>query len=176
MPEVQVTTKAELMREIERAWAAFAAVLDRWPETQLTSIRDPQGWTAKDHLIHLTYWERSAVFFLAGQPRQAALGVDEELYLNGSDDEINAAIFQAHQALPWAEAVAQFRAVHQQLMSLLQPLTDADLQRRYRAYLPDEPADGDGPAAIDVVYGNSAGHLAEHLVWIEELLTRAATN
>jgi hypothetical protein len=176
MSEGQVTTKAELLHEIERAWAAFTAALDRWPETQLTTVRDPQGWTAKDHLIHLTYWERSAMFFLAGQPRHAALGVDEELYLKGSDDEINAVIFQEHQAVSWSEAVAQFRAVQQQLMSVLQPLTDADLQKRYRAYLPDEPAEGDGPLAINVVYGNSAGHFAEHLAWIEELLTRAAVS
>ncbi len=175
MSEGQVTTKAELMREVERAWAALTAVLDRWPETQLTTIRDPQGWSVKDHLVHLAYWERSAVFFLAGQPRHAALGVDEELYLKGNDDEINAAIFQAHQALPWTEAMAQLRAVQQQLMSALEPLTDADLQKRYRAYLPDEPVDGDGPPAVNVVYANSAGHFAEHLAWIEELLTKATS-
>ena len=68
----------------------------------------------------------------------------------------------------------QFRAAHRQLMSALQPLTDADLQKRYRAYLPDEAADDDGPPAIDIVHGNSAGHYAEHLAWIEELVTKAA--
>ncbi len=175
MSERQVTTKAELVDEIERAWTAFTAALERWTETQLITIRDPQGWTVKDHLVHLAYWERSAVFFLAGRPRHTALGVTEELYLKGSDDEINAAIFQAHQALPWAEAMAQLRAVQRQLMSVLGPLTDADLQKRYRAYLPDEPVDGDGPPAVNVVYGNSAGHFAEHLAWIEELLTKATS-
>lgn len=173
MSEKQVTTKAELMPEVEQAWAALNAAIDRLSETQLTTLRDPQGWTVKDHLIHVAYWERSAVFFLTGQPRHVALGVDESLYLRGSDDEINAAIFQEHKDLPLTEALAQFRDTHQQLLSVLQPLTDADLQKRYREYLPDEPADGDGPLAIDVVDGNSANHYAEHLTWIEELLTRS---
>lgn len=85
------------------------------------------------------------------------------------EDAINHAIFQKHKATPLAEALARFSEVHQQLVTWLQPLSDADLQERYRAYLPDEPGEGDGPPAFNVVYGNSAHHFAEHLAWIETL-------
>ncbi len=61
----------------------------------------------------------------------------------------------------------------QGLLAAIEPLTDADLQRRYRYYLPDEPGDDDGPPAINVIYGNSAGHFAEHLAWIEALAAPA---
>jgi hypothetical protein len=164
-----ITTKAELLAAIDQSWAALKAALTRLDQTQLTTIHDAQGWTVKDHLVHMHYWARSAVFFLQGQPRHAGLDVDEALYLTGSDDAINDAIFQKHKTLPVEIAMARLVMTTQQLITLLQPLSDADLQKRYRAYLPDEPGEGDGPPALNVVYGNSAHHFAEHLAWIEAL-------
>ena len=174
MTERQVSTKAELLADIEHTWASLNATLDRLTEAQMTTLKDAQGWAVKDHLIHLTAWERSVVFFLQGKPRQAGLGVDEALYLKGSDDDINAVIFQQRKDLPSLDVLAQFREVHQQLLKLLYPLTDADLQRPYRHYLPEEPGDGDGPPAINVVYGNSAHHFAEHLAWVEALVGKVS--
>jgi hypothetical protein len=139
----------------------------------MTALKDARGWSVKDHLIHLTTWERSAVFFLQGKPRHAGLGVEEALSLKGSDDEINAVVFQQCKDLPLVEALAQFREVHQQLLKLLAPLTDADLQKPYRHYLPDEPGGGGGAPAINVINGNSAHHFAEHLAWIEALVGKA---
>jgi hypothetical protein len=173
MTEHQMTTKTELLADIQRTWDALNAALERLTEQQKTTRHDAQGWTVKDHLIHLTSWERSAVFFLQHQPRHAGLGVDEALYLNGSDDEINAAIFQQRKDLPLVDALAQFRDVHGQLLKLLGPLTDADLQKPYRHYLPDEPGEGDGPSAYKVIYGNSAHHFAEHQGWIVALAGNA---
>jgi hypothetical protein len=173
MTEKQAVTKAELLTDTEHAWAALNAALGRLTEAQMTTIRDAQGWTVKDHLIHLAHWERSVVFFLQGKPRHAGLEVDEALYLKdlkAEDDEINAVIFQRRKDDPLGEALAQFRDIHQQLLNLLQPLTDADLQRPYRHYLPEEPGEGDGPPAINVIYGDSAHHFAEHLAWIEALV------
>jgi hypothetical protein len=173
MTERHMTTKTELLADIERAWAALSSLLDRLTDAQMTTLRDAQGWTVKDHVIHLTAWERSLVFFLQGKPRHDGLGVDAAVYLNGPDDEINAVIRQQRQHVPLAEARAQFRRIHQQLLTVLQPLTEADLNRRYRHYLPDEPGDGDGPPALQVISGNSAHHFAEHLAWIQALVERA---
>ena len=170
MSERQVMTKTALLADIDRTWTALNAALDRLTAEQMTTPKDAQGWTVKDHLIHMTAWERSVVFFLQGKPRHAGLGVDEAVYLEGKDDDINAVIYQQRQDLPLATALTQFRSVHQQLLQLLQPLTDADLQKPYRHYLPDEPGEGDGPPAIDVVYSNSAHHFTEHLAWIEALV------
>jgi len=168
MTKRPVNTKAELLATIEPAWVTLNAALDRLTDRQKTTIRDAQGWTVKDHIIHLAAWERSVVSFLQGQPRHAGLGVDEALYMNGSGDDINAAIFHERQEMPLVEAVAQFRNVHRQLMQLLAPLTDADLHKPYREYLPDEL--GDDRIAIDVIYSNTTGHFGEHLDWIETLV------
>jgi hypothetical protein len=168
MTKRPVNTKAELLATIESTWASLDAALGRLTDRQKTTLKDAQGWTVKDHLIHMAAWERSVVFFLQGQPRHAGLGVDEALYENGSADDVNAAIFQQHKEMPLAEAVVQFRDVHQQLIQLLEPLTDADLHKPYRAYLPDEP--GDDRTAMDVIYSNTTGHFEEHLDWIATLV------
>ena len=170
MTRQPITTKAELLADTARSWVALNSTLDGLGEAQKSAITDAQGWTVKDHVFHLTAWERSVVFFLQGKPRHAGLGVDETLYLNGKEDEINAVVFQQGKDIPLTDALAQFREVHEQLLKLVRPLTDADLQEPYRHYLPDEPGDGDGPPAIDVIYGNSAHHFREHLAWIKALV------
>jgi len=169
MAEEQTMTKAVLLADIERDWTKLNTTLDQLTEAQLTTLTDEQDWTAKDHIIHLMAWERSMVTMLQGKPRHEGLGVAENLYLTGGFDEINAVIQAQHRALPLAEAFAQLRQTHQQLLALLEPLTNQDLQRPYRHFLPDEPGEGDGPPAINVVHANSAGHFREHLEWIEDL-------
>ena len=129
---------------------------------------------AKDHVVHMAVWERSVVFLLQGKPRHEGLGVDKGVYEQGDEDRINAVVQQHHNNLSWNDALAQLRDVHGQLMVLLDPLGDHDLQQRYCHYLPDEPGEGDGPPVIDVIYGNTAGHWAEHQAWITALVQPAA--
>ncbi len=166
-----MNTKAELLASLEPAWATLNAALDRLTDEQMTTIKDAQGWTVKDHIIHLIAWERSVVFFLQGKPRNTGLGVDRALYLNGSNDDINDAIFRQGQEMPLASAQEQLRGVHQKLMKLLGPLTDADLQKTYQQYLPDEL--GDDRSAFEVIDSNTTAHFGEHLSWIETLLGTA---
>jgi hypothetical protein len=168
MTKHPANTKAELLASIEPAWVTLNAALDRLSYRQMTTIKDAQWWTVKDHLIHLAAWERSVVFFLQGKPRYAGLGVDQALYRNGDFDDINAAIFQQHKEMPLEEALALFHDVHRQLLQLLKPLTDADLRKPYSEYLPGEV--GDDRLAIDVIYGNTTDHFREHLDWIETLV------
>ena len=172
MGEREATTKAELLEDIEKAWPELQAYLSRLSESQLTTIKDAEGWTVKDHIIHMTAWERSVVFFLQGKPRHEGLEVDVEVYLRHDDDEINAAVYEARKDLPYSEALGQFREVHAQLMRLVEQMTDDDLQKPYSHFLPNEPRDGDEPTALDMIYGNTADHFSEHLGWIRDLVKR----
>lgn len=165
-----VTTKAELLRDTEQSWQELNSLLDQLPEAQATGPQDAEGWTVKDHVIHMAAWERSVVFLLQGKPRHEGLGVEEQLYQTGDYEPINAAIYEQRKDLPFPDALAQFRDVHSQLLNLLQSLSDADLQKPYRHYLPDEPGDGADRKAFDVVYANTADHFGEHLGWIRALI------
>lgn len=170
MAEQPVTTKAELLADIEQAWTALNEALDRLTQVEQTGPKDAQGWTVKDHLFHLAAWERSVIFMLQGKPRHAGLGVEEDLYLSKDYDRINAEIFRQHREEALDETVTLLNGTHQQMLDLLQGLTDEDLHRPYRYYLPDEPGEGDGPPALNLIYADTTDHFAEHLEWITSIV------
>jgi hypothetical protein len=167
-----VDPKTRLVADIGHVWSALEAGLGRLTEAELLARHDAAGWTVKDHVVHLARWERSVVALLHGRPRHEGLGIAASVYLAGPLDAINAAIQAQARDLSAAEAMAELRRTHRELLALLAPLSADDLRRPYRAWLPDEPGDGDGPPAIDVIRANTAGHFAEHLGWIEALVAR----
>jgi hypothetical protein len=170
MSDEIITKKADLMAHIERDWTAINKLFDSLTESQLTDIRNPDGWSIKDHIAHLTAWENSVVYFFQGKPRHEGLGISEEVYLNDDIDATNDVIFKRHKDESLEDVRARFKAVHTQVLALLEPLTDDDLAKPYAHYLPNEPGEGAGPAAMRVVYGNTTYHYREHQEWIEEML------
>ena len=170
MPEQGTKVQRELLADIEREWNALQDYLSRLSQAQICDVRDAQGWSIKDHLVHLAYWERSALFFLQGKPRHAGLEVPESLYLDGGFDQINAAIQEAHKDISLAEAEALLKDVHRKMLERIGKLGDADLNKPYRRFQPDEPGVGEGPPALNVIYSNTAWHYAEHLAWAKALL------
>jgi hypothetical protein len=170
MTEPLITTKAELVASIDSARTALTETLDQLTNQQMTDLHDPQGWTVKDHIAHLSAWERSVVYFLGGRPRSAGLKIDPSLYREGSDDEINAVLYQRSKKIPLEVVLEEFREVHQELMKMLEGLTDADLQKTYGEYVAEEG--GDERIAMDVVYSNTTGHFKEHQGWIGGIVGR----
>src|SRR6266568_2117098 len=163
--------KAELLSEIDQTWTKLNDALDRLTPEQMTQIRDPQGWSVKDHLAHLAAWERSVAVFLQGKPRYVGLGVDKELW-GGDEDVINATIQAKHKDMPLAEALADFRYVHSQLMNLIEPMSDSDLYKANSDYQPHTSGERDERPVIGMIYGNTADHFREHQEWIESLVSQ----
>ena len=172
MADPGITTKALLLSEIDRSWAALNSLLAGLSETKMTAAHDEHGWTVKDHLTHMAAWEDSVVVFLQGKPRCGALGVDEALFESGSFDGMNEIIQRLRQHLSLPEAMAQLKSTHTRLMSLLQPLSDADLNQPLRHFLPTSPAT-DRRRAMDLIHDNTADHFSEHLAWIEALVAHS---
>jgi hypothetical protein len=158
-----VTTKAELLEHIERDWTAINDFVKSLTPAQIIQIKNPEGWTIK------------VIAFLKGERRHEGLGVPEAVYLSGSEDEINEVIFKKRRYEPLDTVLDNWQVAHEQVMALVNVLDDDDLQKPYIHYLPDEPGDGDGPPAINVIYGNTADHFRMHQGWMEEMVSRAKT-
>ncbi|HUP28153.1 MAG TPA: DinB family protein [Chloroflexia bacterium] len=167
-------TKSDLLGEIENTWPALNEALDQLSDEQMTGPKDAEGWAVKDHLSHMAAWERSMVYLLQGKPRHEGLGVPEDLYLNASEDEFNAAIQRKCNDQTAAEALTDLRDVHSQLMGLLEKMSDEDLRKPYRHFLPNEPGKADDAPILNRVHGNSAWHFREHLGWIQSLVNGAS--
>ena len=129
----------------------------------------PDGWSVRDHLAHVAAWENSVVALLQGIPRHVGLGVDQDLYATGSEDDINAAIVEKARGASFEQALERHRQVHSDMLDVLSRLTDADLLRSYASFLPEEPGDKSGRPVIDWIAGNTYEHYDEHEAWISEL-------
>jgi len=152
---------------IERGWDELNAMIDSLGPHGLT-VTGTDGWAVKDHLVHIAAWELSLLGLLQGAERRSAMGVP------GADeatDAINAAVWALHGGKTPEQALAFFRETHAALMLKLATLSDADLERPYNHYQPNDPRDAsDNRPVVDWVAGNTWEHYAEHIGWINQLV------
>ncbi len=172
MTEKSLPIKENLLARIGTNWSDLQAGLDRLTIEQMTEIRDAQGWNVKDHIVHLAAWERSIVFFLQRRPRYAGLGVEKALYRGDSVDAVNAAIHERNKDIPLADVRAEFQRVHRKFVDLLQSMTDADLQKPFSEFQPEEEITADNRPAHQVIDDNTAGHYEEHQPWLDALVRK----
>jgi len=160
--------RSSVIEAIQRHRAELEATIAPLNDEQLEAS-PAGGWSIKDHLAHITAWEMSVVALLTSTPRHEGLGVDKATYENHDVDAVNHTIFRQNHHRPVHDVLTDFRAAHQQLMAVLNSLSDDDLQKTYSDYLPDEPGDDTGAPVLDWVAGNTYHHYAEHLEVIREL-------
>lgn len=163
-------TKQELLQSIGRSWNGLTKALEQLTTEQLTAVKDHQGWSVQDHIAHLTVWEQSVQGVLQGQERHQALGVDEAAYLARDFDKMNEQIYQEQKNQPLNSVIDHFFAVHSDFVTQIEALTETELSRPFRHYLPQDTRDDDDRPLIDLIYGNTAGHYDDHLEWIEALV------
>ena len=72
-----------------------------------------------------------------------------------------------------ADALAELREVHGQLVSLVEPMGDDDLYRASSDFQPEGRGERDERPIIGMIYGNTANHYREHEEWIENLVSQA---
>lgn len=164
----KVDTRAELLAAIEHHWAALNLALDQLDPGRIAGKVDGEGWSVQDHLSHLAAWEQSVEALLNHRPRYEGLGVSRELYESGDIEAMNAAIQQQHRAMPFSQALLFLRRAHQQLMAAVEQLSETQMQQSYADFHPAEGA-GDDRRIMDIIYGNTAYHFAEHLDWMKTL-------
>jgi Protein of unknown function (DUF1706) len=164
------TSITELEARIEAHRLKLIVLIDSLSAPERDEIRDPAGWSTKDHVVHLSMWERSMDYLLNERPRHEGLGVDLEVYLGHDYDVTNDAIFRQHRERDWESVRAEFDEVHADLLQTLRAVGWDDLQLTYSHYAPDEPGEDSGQPVVVYVAGNTFYHYDEHRAWIEELL------
>ncbi|HET7009174.1 MAG TPA: DinB family protein [Anaerolineales bacterium] len=169
MSEATISTVDQLRQTFETAWLAFESFLAGLkPED--ASKKDGAGWGVKDHVTHLAIWEESVAIVFRGGKRHEALGIDEPFYQQGSFDEINEVIKKREEHLTIDQSVERLRAVHHELKDELRALSNADLLKTVREFFPTAPRTDDRPVVV-FLYDNTAGHIVEHLPWMEALVS-----
>lgn len=161
-------TRDQVVQEIEAAWAAYRARITAIPENDLLGPTDERGWTARDHIDHVTAWEASMTFALRGRPRYEGMGVSAEDYARDIDD-LNEAIREANAEASLADVLEESERGHRDFLAAIRALPEGGLERPYASYVPDA-VDGRDEPVLARVLGNSAGHYPEHLEYIERIV------
>jgi uncharacterized damage-inducible protein DinB len=157
------------MPRIEAAWNRLIELVNQVEDAGGLTRTGADGWTVKDHLAHVAAWEHSLLALLEGRDRSGAMGLHEPVE---EIDTINEAIRKLHATDTGDEALGYFRDSHAQLMAAIGVLDDADLEKPYSHYQLADP-DEKRPV-VGWVAGNTYEHYAEHIDWINQLLSESS--
>ena len=157
------------MQRIESSWNVLVALVGQIQDAGGLTKVGADGWTVKDHLAHIAAWEHSLLALIEGRDRSLGMGLTEPLE---GIDAINEAVRKLHKSDTAEEALGYFRASHLQLVTALDKLSDGDLQKPYSHYQPSDP-DEERPV-IGWVGGNTYEHYAEHIAWINQLISESS--
>lgn len=159
-------TKAQFQEHLARAWQDFWDYLRALSPEQLTTPTDAAGWTVKDHIVHVAAWEHGIVALLRQENRAAAMGIDDTIFAQDVD-AINAVIRERYQSLSIDAAFAKLAETHAHFLTEFAKLSDADLQKPYRAYAPQSDRTD---AVVWVLMADTYEHYDEHLPWIAAIV------
>jgi hypothetical protein len=173
MSDDQKMTKAEVLHNMDKGWAAFDAYLKTLSAEQMTVPKDAAGWTVKDHLTHIAVWASGITTLLRRSgSRQEAMGLDDETWNSRDFDRMNATIQQQHAAQPLAEVLAHLAQAHSGLREAVAALADDELYKPY-TYFQADPNRTDDTPILEWIRGDSYAHYTEHRAWIEAIVTQA---
>jgi uncharacterized damage-inducible protein DinB len=171
-------TTAELLARVDRAWEALEGTVSRLTPAQLTEIRDAEGWTVKDHLMHVAVWEAAFLGRFAGRPIHEVLGLDEAI-LTQDEDTVNAVLFERHRHRSLAEVLDTANANHRAARTRLAALADRAIAGTVADILPGasggawaQSAYGGSDPAAAWIGGNTWEHYDAHHGWIRALVER----
>jgi uncharacterized protein (TIGR03083 family) len=157
------------MQPIEASWNELVELVNQVQDADGMTQVGVDGWTVKDHLVHVGAWEHSLLALVEGHDRLSAMGLSEALE---EIDSINEAIRKLHESDTPEEALGYFRDSHAQLVAALGKLSEADFQKPYSHFQPSDP-DEKRPV-IGWVAGNTYEHYAEHISWINQLISESS--
>jgi hypothetical protein len=158
--------KAELLARIHEARAQLEAAIADLTDDQLTGPTDDGGWSIKDHLGHIIDWQAVSLALLRDKMAYEVMGIKQDLYLSGSVDEINEALYENRRDQSPSEVLAELRQRHQEILAEVNRRSGEELQQAY------QPQRGNNPnrrTLIDQINGTVVDHDLEHVEQIRRL-------
>jgi hypothetical protein len=166
MEQKQIQNTEELLQNIQEEWTKLMKVVDSLTPGQMV-IPDDGGWSPKDNLSHLAFWEHLMLEqYLGKKSRAEVFGVDADILKDLDENGENALVFERNRNRSLEDVTRELMDVHNQVISTLKELPFVHLL---------EPLPGDDPQQqpiLAAVLGNTSGHYAEHRATLEKLLNQ----
>jgi hypothetical protein len=120
----------EILRRIDSGWVELASFISS--QDAATLMLAPAGrWSPKDHLAHVTAWERHLLAAVLGQPANRAMGVEFDEDDVPDTDELNEMVFLEFQESHLGEVLFALETTHMELVETLSGLSEEDLDRQF---------------------------------------------
>ena len=110
-----------ILTRVRESRQQFDAIIAKFDDEHMTIAHDPDGWSLKDVLAHITFWESYALTRL----QQATHGRTPELYGDIDDDQVNAinqGAFEAGRAKSLDQVKEEFARLHEELLAAIQAI------------------------------------------------------
>jgi len=143
--------RPDLPDRVAHSWDELHEVVAALDDPQLAAP-GPDGWSVKDHLVHLARWEEYLLARLDGRDGIAEWGLDPSREWDA--DSVNAVLQPRDAGVSPAAARARLAGTHARVLERLRTLDQADLERQ-----------------LPLIEGNTCGHYDEHREWIRALAT-----
>ena len=143
--------QAELLARVRMGRAQFESAFAQFSDDQLLDPNLPGGWSVKDLIAHIGFWEQHTALRFSALLR----GVeppDEAL----PQDELNARVYAQNRDKPLAEVRLQESAAYEQLLLLVENAMDDEL------FNPQRFAWTEGKPFAEWIESNTYGHYEEH--------------
>jgi hypothetical protein len=163
-------TVSDLVLAIERAWRPYQAYISTLTPEQLDGPTDDAGWTAKDHIAHVTAWEAGVTAVLQGRPRHEGMGITEDDMDLPDDDQINVKVREAYVSVSPEDIVEDAQLKHEGFLMELEALPEESVRWPVTKFLAPKSPEAQKVAAGDWVWGDSGDHYPKHLTYIRRIL------
>jgi carboxymethylenebutenolidase len=146
--------RKDLLNQIQRDRQELQTVLNGIPDDQMEVATFPNGWSLKDFLGHLGFWEKRALemFYYFKE-----VSIPEPKPGSLSLDEINAWAFSANQNLPAGTVRTAEQEAYQALIKLVEMAGEEEL------FDPQHFPLTDGREFFHWIEDNTFGHYQEHM-------------
>lgn len=155
--EMDKLTFVNNVQEAREEWRSLLAEVDK---SRMTEPGLPGGWSVKDVIAHITWYEREMI----GMLKTMALEGSELWHL--PQDERNVPIYEENRDRPLEEVLSEAEQVYDQLFEAIASLSEDELSdpSHFRG-MPNEWA------PWDVMAGNTYKHYHQHIPdihsWLE---------
>ena len=165
--------KTELLSMIRAERACWETLLAEVGEAQMTQAGVEGEWSVKDIVAHITAYEGWIVARLQSALRDETLRLEiDQLDL----DQRNARIFEENRSRPLHDVLAESQQVFQQLLTLVQALSDEDLTDPHRLEPVLDPLWTDGLPVWKCIAADSYEHYGQHIPSIRAWLDKSTSN
>jgi uncharacterized damage-inducible protein DinB len=170
-----VRTKQELIDHTGSAWDDFVTYVDGLTTEQWTGPRDAAGWSVKDHVSHVTLWDRAVINRLRHNvPMEETLGISAGAWADESVDPMNEEVRRLTLADAVDRVCADRDATWIEVVSLLEDLSEKQLARSgEEAGLAVGTAPLSG-SVLTVLASYWGDHYREHLEVIKAIVADAS--